>query len=121
MSRPVNEKSTTMCAACDIDLGTCKTIWAAEGALYCSRDCGIHDFKVTYGDNAEQHFDDVAEEINPQDIGIELSEDVAECEWCHELFDKSELLDTDLGHICSTCVTAIRSRGEEVIIKNGGY
>ena len=50
MSRPVNENSTDMCAACDTDLATCETIWAAEGILYCSRECGIHDFKYAYGD-----------------------------------------------------------------------
>lgn len=68
--RVVDEHSTDMCAACGTDLATCETIWAAEGILYCSRECGIHDFKVHYGDDAERHFDEVAEEINPRDIGI---------------------------------------------------
>lgn len=67
--RPVDEHSTDMCAACDTDLATCETIWAAEGILYCSRECGIHDFSVDYTD-AEGHFDAVAEEINPTDVGI---------------------------------------------------
>lgn len=62
--RVVDEHSTDMCAACDIDLGTCDTIWAAGGALYCSRECGIHDYQ------SEQLFEDEAEEINPIDIGI---------------------------------------------------
>ena len=119
MSRQVvNENSTDMCAACDIDLATCETIWAAEGALYCSRECGIHGFKVAYGDEAEKHFDEVAEEINPHDIGI--GKDTEECEWCHELYESSELVKTDLGTLCSQCVQAIRSRGEEVIILEGG-
>jgi hypothetical protein len=69
-SRVVDEHSTDMCAACDVDLATCDTIFVADSRMYCSRDCGIHDFKVTYGDKAEQCFDDVAEEINPKDIGI---------------------------------------------------
>ena len=69
--RVVDEHSTDMCAACDIDLGTCDTIWAAGGALYCSRECGIYDYSVSSNeDDAEQLFNDEAEEINPQDIGI---------------------------------------------------
>ena len=119
MSRPVNENSLDMCAACDTDLATCETIWAAEGILYCSRECGIHDFKVAYGDKAEEHFDEVAEEINPRDIGI--GEDTTECEWCHELYENSELIKTDLGMLCSQCIQAIRSRGEEVIVFEGGH
>lgn len=62
--------SADMCAACDVNLATCETIWAAEGSLYCSRECGIHDLKYAYGDDAEKHFDEVAEEISPRDIGI---------------------------------------------------
>ena len=80
--RTVNENSKSMCAACDIDLATCDTIWAAEGILYCSRDCGIHDFKSEYGDDAEKHFDEVSEEINPRDIGIELEVGYHKNEWC---------------------------------------
>ena len=116
MSRQVvNENSTDMCAACDIDLATCETIWAAEGTLYCSRECGIHDFRVAYGDDAEKHFDEVAEEINPRDIGI--GEELEECEWCHERFEGSELTETDLGFLCDHCIEAIRSRGEDVTIE----
>ena len=71
--RVVDEYSTDMCAACDIDLGTCNTIWAAGGGLYCSRECGIHDYSMMSNisaEDAEQLFDDEAEEINPTDIGI---------------------------------------------------
>lgn len=66
----VDEISDDMCAACDVDLATCDTIWAAEGILYCSRECVIHDFEVEYGSNAEKQFDLVSEEIKPLDIGI---------------------------------------------------
>ena len=68
--RVVDEHSTDMCAACDIDLGTCNTIWAAEGALYCSAECGIHDYETTHVD-AEKRFYAYAEEVNPTDIGID--------------------------------------------------
>lgn len=72
-SRVVDEHSTDMCAACDIDLGTCDTIFAAEGALYCSRECGCHDLQYMNNftvDEATKYFDEVAEEINPTDIGL---------------------------------------------------
>ena len=68
-----DKHSTDMCDACDIDLGTCDTIWAAGGALYCSRECGIHDYSMMSNisaKDAEQLFNEEAEEINPQDIGI---------------------------------------------------
>ncbi len=68
--RVFDEQSIDTCAACDIDLGTCDTIWAAEGALYCSAECGIHDYETTHVD-AEKRFYAYAEEINPQDIGID--------------------------------------------------
>lgn len=71
--RVVDEHSTDMCAACDIDLGTCDTIWAAGGALYCSRECGEHDYSMMSNisaEDAKQLFDEEAEEINPVDIGI---------------------------------------------------
>ena len=71
--RVVDEYSTDMCAAYDIDLGTCDTIWAAGGGLYCSRECGIHDYSMMSNisaEDAEKLFDEEAEEINPTDIGI---------------------------------------------------
>ena len=73
MSKVVDEHSTDMCAACDIDLGTCNTIWAAGGGLYCSRECGEHDYSMMSNistEEAKQLFDEEAEEINPVDIGI---------------------------------------------------
>lgn len=68
--RTTNKTTTDICTICDIDLATCNTIWAAEGNLYCSRECGIHDFMSVYGEDAEEYFDQVAEEISPEDIGI---------------------------------------------------
>lgn len=68
--RVFDEQSIDTCAACGIDLGTCDTIWAAEGALYCSAECGIHDYETTHVD-AEKRFYAYAEEINPHDIGID--------------------------------------------------
>ena len=112
MIRPVNEHSTDMCAACDTDLATCDTIGAAEGILYCSRECGVHDFKVQYGDDAEKHFDEVAEEINPRDIGI--GTDYIKCELCGEWHQESELEETNYGFLCDNCIEAILSRGEYI-------
>ena len=64
-----DEHSTDICASCGRDLATCDIIWAAEGALYCSAECGIHDYE-TINVDAERIFYAYAEEINPQDIGI---------------------------------------------------
>ena len=126
MSRPANENSTDICAACntdldtcetiwaacDTDLATCETIWAAEGKLYCSRACGINDFMHAYGDDAEKHFDEVAEEINPRDIGI--GTDYVKCELCSEWYQESELKETDRGFLCDHCIKVIRSHGEDI-------
>lgn len=38
------------------------------------------------------------------------------CSWCEEEYDELDLHMTDLGLLCDTCITAIRSRGEEVIM-----
>lgn len=100
MPRIVNESSTSMCAACDIDLGTCDTVWSAEGILYCSRECGIHDYKD------EARFNDVAEEVSTADIGLKKV-----CVWCMKTED---LHDTTAGTLCDICIKAIRSRGETV-------
>lgn len=103
MSRPVDESSTIMCAACDMDLATCETIWAAEGILYCSRECGIHDFKAAYFEDAEKHFDEVAEEINPQDIGLCRLADSEHCSSCS--LDECT---------CELCTTTDITTGKEV-------
>lgn len=38
------------------------------------------------------------------------------CEWCGESYDITELYHTDLGFICETCISAVQSRGEEVVV-----
>lgn len=45
-----------------------------------------------------------------------MNDEVKRCEWCNEEFDKSELVNTDLGMLCDHCILAIHSRGEEVVI-----
>lgn len=39
---------------------------------------------------------------------------VCKCAWCNNEFDSTDLIPTDLGMLCETCITAIRSRGEDV-------
>lgn len=101
--QPVNENITTMCASCDIDLATCDTIWAAKGILYCSRDCGIQDYK-----NTELSFDELAEELNPRDIGLEPEI----CNWCGKCSE--DLSSTDLGWLCNACIQAICKYCEKI-------
>lgn len=75
LNNELETSSRDFCAACDIDLGTCDTIWAAGGGggLYCSRECGIYAYSMMSNiskEDAEQLFNDEAEEINPTDIGL---------------------------------------------------
>lgn len=44
-------------------------------------------------------------------------EDVKKCAWCDEDFTEDELLSTDIGDVCYTCLQAIRSRGETIDLK----
>lgn len=39
------------------------------------------------------------------------------CEWCHEEFEDSDLVETNLGFLCDSCLRAIASRGEDVWVK----
>ena len=43
-------------------------------------------------------------------------DDVCRCSWCNGEYDASDLIPTDLGMICEQCVTAIRSRGEDIAV-----
>lgn len=66
-----------LCCVCDRNLAKCMTIWAAEGALYCSKECGIYDFGFVYGGNAKEKFEDTSEEITPDEVGIEQEDKYA--------------------------------------------
>lgn len=76
-------KDSAVCKTCGKDLSECESIWAAEGNLYCSRECGIQDYIVDTGvaDNtvgreyATNLFDNASEELNPKDIGLGEWED----------------------------------------------
>ena len=40
------------------------------------------------------------------------------CIWCEDLFPKSELRkELNMGYLCDTCIQAIHSRGEKLIIE----
>lgn len=53
---------------------------------------------------------------------MEENEDTVECTWCNDLFDKSECRkEVDLGWLCSRCEMAIKSRGETLTFREGGY
>lgn len=59
------------CVTCKKDLASCRTIFAAEGMLFCSRECGI----LKYSINAMNWFDVIAEELTPAAIGLEVHDD----------------------------------------------
>lgn len=47
------------------------------------------------------------------------TDDEAICSWCGETFDKADLHEElDLGLLCDSCVRAIKSRGEDLDLKN---
>ena len=51
---------------------------------------------------------------------MEENEDIVECKWCDELFDKSECrYEVDLGWLCDRCQQAIKSRGESLTFREG--
>lgn len=62
---------------------------------------------------ADMTADDIVE-------AMEENEDTVECKWCDELFDKSECrYEVDLGWLCNRCQSAIMSRGEELMFRDG--
>lgn len=53
---------------------------------------------------------------------MEENEDVVECKWCEDLFNKSECrYEINLGWLCSRCEAAIKSRGETLTFKENNY
>lgn len=53
---------------------------------------------------------------------MEENEDMVECTWCNDLFDKSECRkEVDLGYLCSRCEAAIKSRGEKLTFVENDY
>ena len=71
--------------------------------------------------NTAQHDDDLQMRLENIEFSL-VNEDNSEeddesevCEWCGSE-DHDGLRKTDLGMLCDMCITAIRSRGEEVIV-----
>ena len=53
---------------------------------------------------------------------MEENEDMVECTWCEDLFDKSECrYEVNLGWLCSRCEAAIKSRGETLTFRENNY
>ena len=45
-------------------------------------------------------------------------DEMCECVWCHEEYEISEFKrEIDMGYLCPSCISAIRSRGEKLIIE----
>lgn len=49
-------------------------------------------------------------------VYAESIEESHKCNWCGGEYERADLIPTDLGNLCETCITAIRSRGEDVCI-----
>lgn len=69
------------CNVCDKNLATCETVWAVEGKLVCSSECGIKALSEEYGSFAANVFKDTAEEVAPRDIGISTLIDYIMSNW----------------------------------------
>lgn len=66
------------CTICGKDLTKCDTIWAAEGMMFCSRDCGVKFYTPgNHAEYGEELFDQYAEEVNPKEIGLGVTDDEA--------------------------------------------
>ena len=88
-----------------------------------------HDPEFDALDNSlEVDSDDFRKPV-PADMSVESlveemeeNEDMVECKWCEDLFDKSECrYEVDLGYLCSRCQAAIMSRGETLTFRENNY
>lgn len=72
------------------------------------------DFEVYRGEDKEVN----GETLHLYDIGncCWMWDEVMTCDWCGEIYEESELKNTDLGKLCDRCIAAIRSRGESITI-----
>ena len=120
---------TAYCRHCGKDLSTVEEIHAAEGMLFCSDLCAI-DYHteliiMSAKEQAKEWYSKYAETVTPSDIGLTPSDAAEEpetkCEWCEIEMEEDMLTRTDLGMLCDHCIAAIRSRGERIIIFEGGY
>lgn len=46
----------------------------------------------------------------------DADDEIRKCAWCNCEYEASDLRGTDLGCLCDQCISAIRSRGEDLII-----
>ena len=104
------------CIVCHEPLHKCEKIYAGLGYLCCSKRCAVKLVcsRLDVEQIAEYAIDGCFEELAPDELGID-DEGIVECDWCKNEMDESEVRRTDLGMLCDHCITAIRSRGEEVI------
>lgn len=60
---------------------------------------------------------DAPTEVKTNGDDIEDSiEDPRTCIWCGEVFARADMHRTDIGIMCDRCITALRSRGEQVTV-----
>ena len=51
---------------------------------------------------------------------MEENEDMVECKWCEELYEKDECrYEVNMGWLCPYCIEALKSRGEELTFREG--
>ena len=46
-----------------------------------------------------------------------MEEIYVKCSWCENEYEEYELKETNLGLLCDGCIRAIKSRGEDIWVK----
>jgi hypothetical protein len=66
----------------------------------------------------------IPEDMTIKDLveAMEENEEMVECTWCEDLFEKSECrYEVNLGWLCDRCQAAIMSRGEPLTVRENNY
>lgn len=53
-----------------------------------------------------------------ESVGIDGDDILEECAWCGEPCEESDLIETQLGPICTYCYQEIQSRGEPIVLES---
>lgn len=84
----------------------------------------IEDDEIEIDRISDEERKPIPEDMTIKDLveAMEENEDIVECKWCEDLFEKDECrYEVNLGWLCSRCEAAIKSRGETLTFKENNY
>lgn len=84
----------------------------------------IEDDEIEIDRISDEERKPVPEGMTIKDLveAMEENEDMVECTWCEDLFEKSECrYEVNLGWLCDRCQAAIMSRGEPLTFRENNY